>query len=147
MRTNESGISIVKEFEGLRLEAYKDVAGIITIGWGHTGDVKMGDKITKHQAEAILDVDLDKFERAVGAMVRIANENEFSALVSLAFNIGENALRHSHLLQFFNAGQITDASNEFLHWRLSAGKVQSGLVRRRAAERALFLKPVEHVPS
>lgn len=139
MRINAAGLEILKKFEGLRLDAYRDVAGVWTIGWGHTGDVKPGMRVTKHQAGAILDVDLDKFERGVGDLVHVANENQFSALVSLAFNIGLGALGKSTLLKRFNNGEHYAAGNEFLKWRLSAGKVQPGLVKRRVAERALFL--------
>lgn len=141
MITNAAGRALIKSFESLRLAAYLCPAGVPTIGWGHTGDVKMGTSITEHQAEAILSVDLDRFERAVTALAPQANENEFAALVSFAFNCGTNALAVSSLLRYFNQGSKLAAAQEFGVWVHGGGKVLPGLARRREAERALFLTP------
>jgi len=138
VRINAAGRELIKRFEALRLEAYLCPAGVWTIGWGHTGDVKPGQRITEHQAEAILDVDLDRFERRVAKVCPRATENQFSACVSLAFNIGEMAFQGSTLARKLNAGDVAAASSEFPKWNKSGGKVLPGLIRRRAAERALF---------
>lgn len=140
-RTNEAGRALIKRFEGLRLDAYLCPAGVWTIGYGHTGDVRSGDRITEHQADAILDVDLDRFERAVGELTDglELNENQFSALVSFAFNLGEAALTRSTLLRHLRAGDLERAADEFRKWVYAGGQVLPGLVKRRAAERELFL--------
>ncbi len=144
---NSAGLELIKSFESLRLEAYHGAAdrpGLFTIGWGHCGDVKPGDRITEHQAEAILSVDLDKFERGVADLTKgiTLSDNEFSALVSLSFNIGLGNLASSSLLKYLKAGKPrSEVAAEFLKWRMAGGKVFPGLVRRRAAERSLFLKP------
>lgn len=140
MIVGDRGRQIIEEFEGLRLEAYRCPAGVLTIGYGHTGDVKEGQRITKHQAEVILEYDLTKFEQAVTRLAPKANPNQFSACVSLAFNIGIEAFAKSTLLNELNAGRMQNAASEFLRWRTSAGKVLPGLVKRRAAERMLFLE-------
>jgi lysozyme len=142
-RTNAAGIALIKRFEGLRLEAYLCPAGVWTIGYGHTGNnVLPGSKITEHQANAILDVDLDKFERGVEALLPGVplTDNEFAALVSLSFNIGLSRFEKSTLREKLLLRDKPGAAAEFLKWRLAAGKVLPGLVKRRAAERALFLR-------
>jgi lysozyme len=143
VKLNPAGFDLIKQFEGLRLEAYRCPAGVWTIGYGHTGDVREGMKITEHQADPILDVDLDIFERGVKSMLTVPlNENQFSALVSLAFNIGLGAFRDSTLLKRVNAGLPNAAAKEFSRWVHAKGKVLPGLVSRREAEAKLFLKPV-----
>jgi lysozyme len=136
---NDAGRAIVMAHESLRLEAYTCPAGKWTIGYGHTGDVKPGDRITAHQAEAVLDVDLMRFEMAVEQLAPGANANQFSALVSFAFNVGIEALEESALLKKFNAGAPLAAAAEFAKWVHAGGQVLPGLVKRRAAEAALFL--------
>ena len=141
-KINCAGLAIIKKYEGLKLKAYKCPAGIWTIGWGHTGDVKASDVITTHQAEAILDADLDKFECGVEMLCPRSNANQFSALVSFAFNVGIDALKKSTLLKLFLAGGPLAAAAQFAKWNKGGGKVLPGLVKRRAAERALFLSPI-----
>lgn len=136
---NDAGRAIVTAHEGLRLDAYLCPAGVWTIGYGHTGDVKEGDQITEHQAEAILEVDLHRFEQAVERLAPRANANQFSALVSFAFNVGVAAFEKSTLLRLFNLGQHVAAAAQFDVWVKAKGKVLPGLVKRRAAEKALFL--------
>lgn len=140
MNVNAAGLKIIKDSERLELNAYLCPAGVPTIGYGHTGDVQLGTTITEHQADAILGVDLDRFERGVAALTVPANPNanQFSALVSLAFNIGVENLRKSTLLAKFNAGDAAGASGEFAKWCHAAGRVLPGLVKRRAAEAELF---------
>lgn len=134
---------LIKSFEGLELEAYLCPADIWTIGYGHTGNVKEGDSITKAEAEALLDKDLQTFRNGVKRLVKVPlNENQFGALVSFAYNLGLGSLQSSTLLKMLNAGDYTGAADQFLRWNKSGGKVLTGLVRRREAERAVFLTPV-----
>jgi len=142
---NEDGIIIVKSFEGLRLQAYQDSVGIWTIGYGHTSmagppDVNPGMVITEAQADQILRRDLDLFEAGVTRGIAIAtNSDQFSAMVSFAFNVGLSAFRDSTLLRKHNAGDFAGAANEFLRWVYAGGQFLPGLERRRKAERALYL--------
>ena len=138
--TSQKGINLIKEFESCRLKAYQDSAGVGTIGYGHTGGVSSGMTISQAQAEAYLKSDLARFEKAVNNCVTVAlTQNMFDALVSFSFNVGDGALKNSTLLRKLNSGDIGGAANEFDKWVYSGGKVVDGLVRRRAAEKALFL--------
>ena len=145
MRLNIAGLSLIKAFEGLELSAYKDPIGILTIGYGHTGPkVQPGMSISASDAEALLHNDVSRFEDAVASLVKVPiNENEFSALVSLAFNIGVERFKESTTLRRLNKGDRLGAA-EALEW-FNKGRINGrlttlpGLTRRRAAERALFL--------
>lgn len=140
MITSDKGIALIQDSEGLRLTAYKDSVGIATIGWGHTGDVKMGTTITRAEAERILREDLHDFERAVTRLVRVPiTQNQFDALVCFSFNVGAKALENSTLLKLLNAGNKAGAASQFANWNKAGGKVLPGLVTRRAAEAKLFL--------
>jgi lysozyme len=142
MEMNEAGIALLKEFEGCRLEAYQDQVGVWTIGYGDTGDwVVEGTSITQERAEELLQERLAKeFEPGVDhALTETPKANEFSAMVCLAYNIGCGAFRHSSVLRNFNAGDKEAAADSFLKWDTAGGKVNAGLLRRRKAERALFL--------
>jgi len=142
---NESGIELIKHFESLRLKAYQDSVGIWTIGWGHTGlthrdgTVYEGREITEDEAVALLKRDLKTFEEGVENCVDVEiNDNQFSALVSFAFNLGETNLRKSTLLKKLNGEQYFNAGKEFKKWSKAGGKRLEGLVRRRISERNLF---------
>ncbi len=144
-KINESGIELIKHFESLKLEAYQDSVGIWTIGWGHTGlthkdgTVHAGRKITEDEAIALLKQDLKTFEDAVENCVDVdINDNQFSALVSFAFNLGGTNLRKSTLLKKLKSEQYFNASKEFKKWSKAGGKRLGGLVRRRISERNLF---------
>lgn len=144
-RTNDAGVAIIKHFEALKLVAYVCPAGKWTIGWGHTGaEVHAGLIISEAKAEQLLRDDLDRFELAVAKLCPVATENEFSALVSFAFNLGENALRTSTLRRMHNESDEAGAALQFARWnKAHVGgklKVLAGLTRRRAAEAALYLK-------
>jgi GH24 family phage-related lysozyme (muramidase) len=144
---NAEGLALIKHFEGLRTTAYQDSVGVWTIGYGHTSmvgppPVYPGMTITAAQAEAILQQDLEVFERGVSQALTITTrENQFSAMVSFAFNVGLNAYRGSTLLRKHNAGDFAGAAAEFPRWVYAGGEVLPGLVRRREAERTLYLKP------
>ncbi len=142
MIVNDQGRNIIMLFEGCRLEAYKCPAGITTIGYGHTGDVEMGNRITQHQAEAILEFDLHRFEQGVSDLAPKANPNQFSAMVCLAFNVGLSAFKKSRLLARHLEGNHRVAALEFGKWIHGGGKILPGLVKRRAAEAALYLEGV-----
>lgn len=138
---NKEGLELIKSFEGLRLKSYRCSANVLTIGWGSTGPhVKEGMTITKDQAEELLRSDLRRFEDAVAAVAPKATDNQFSAMVSLAFNIGIGALQRSTVLRRHLAGDHAGAADAFGMWNKAAGKTLPGLVRRRAAEAALYRK-------
>ena len=148
MRTSASGRAAITRHESLRLTAYPDPATggePWTIGVGHTSraghpKVTKGMKITRAQADEILSRDLATFEAAVSKAVKVPlNQNEFDALVSLAFNIGAGAFAKSTLVKKLNAGDRAGAANAFLSWNKAAGKVMKGLTKRREDERRLFL--------
>lgn len=144
MITKEA-VDLIKVFESCVLHAYLCPAGVWTIGYGHTGpDVKKGMIITQADAERILDSDLKIFSSMVTPIIKVPiNENQFSALVSFAFNAGVYALEKSTLLRMLNKGDISGAAAQFERWVYADGKVLPGLVRRRKAERALFEKEVD----
>lgn len=139
---NAAGLAVIKEYEGLRLIAYPDPAtngDPWTIGWGHTGqDVYKGLTITEAKAAQLLFKDLKRFEAAVAKLAPVATDNQFSAMVSLAFNVGEANFGKSTLLRKHNAGDYAGAKAEFARWNRAAGKVMAGLTRRRAAEAELY---------
>jgi lysozyme len=144
MRINEEGLKLLKKFEGCKLKTYRCVAGVLTIGYGHTGkDVTEGMVITKDEAEKLLRNDLEKFEKGVVDLLKVTvTSNQFSALVSFAYNIGLNALSGSTLMKKLNAGDIMGAANQFERWNKAGGKEVQGLTNRRLAERDLFLTAV-----
>lgn len=145
MKINARGLALVKHFESLYLNAYQDPVGIWTIGWGHTGikhndgTVKRGRVITQAEAIQLLEHDMAYFEEAVSRLVKVdLNEDQFSALVSFAFNVGATNLSRSTLLKKLNARDTWGAACEFIAWKYAGGKVLSGLLRRRRSERNLF---------
>jgi lysozyme len=138
---NDAGVALVREFEGCRLDAYRCPAGIPTIGYGATGpDIRMGMKWTQEQADERLAEDLARFAEGVERLVLVdLTDNQFAALVSFAYNVGLGALAGSTLLRKLNAGDYEGAADQFPRWNKGGGRVLPGLVRRRAAERDLFL--------
>lgn len=143
MKINVAGLALIKTFEGLRLDAYRCPAGIPTVGYGHTGsDVRIPMTITPGEAERLLLRDLARFEAVVAANAEDASENQFSAMVCLAFNIGPGRFLGSSVLRRHNAGNHAGAADAFLMWNKAGRKVLAGLIRRREAERALYLGEV-----
>lgn len=141
MKINEKGKALVRRFEGLRLEAYRCPAGVLTIGYGSTGPhVKTGMVITPGEADRLLDNDLKRFEIGVEAMLCGAptTEDEFSACVSLAFNIGLGNFATSTLLKRHKLGNKVGAANSFLSWVFANKQKLKGLVARREAEKELY---------
>lgn len=139
MKTSQRGIDLIKQFEGVRLTAYKCPAGVYTIGYGHTRGVKRGMKITEEEASAYLTADLRNSEKVVERYDSIYhwNQNEYDALVSFTFNCGATNLRS--LLRNGGRNRSQIAATLPLY-RKAGGKVLKGLERRRAAEKALFLE-------
>lgn len=150
---NDRGLQKLKQWEGLRLEAYADIAGVLTIGYGHTSSagapsVHKGLVITEAQADDILRDDLKKHEARVVRLVTVPlTDNQFAALVSFDFNTG--ALHKSTLLKKLNAGNYNAVPTELLRWVKTTDphtkkKVTSkGLVNRRSAEAGLWAKGEE----
>jgi lysozyme len=143
----DKGASLVKRFEGLRLTAYQDVAGLWTVGYGHL--VRPGERfhpygpvktITEEEASALLAADMTAARNAIASAVRVElTGSERAALESLAFNIGSGAFANSTLVKKLNAGDREGAADQFLVWNRAGGQVVQGLVNRRAAERTEFL--------
>lgn len=139
-KVNSKGLRLLKSFEGLRLEAYQDAVGVWTIGYGTTSGVQPGMVITEAQAEAFLRRDLNRFEQAVTDLVKVPlTDDQFSALVSFTYNVGEGALSTSTLLRLLNQRDYQGAADQLLRWDKAGGQSLAGLTRRRKAERALFL--------
>lgn len=141
MNTSPAGAEIIKKAEGLKLKPYLCPAGVLTVGYGHTGNVK--GTITEAEAEALLKADLLKFEEAVLKHVRVPlKQHQFDALVSFVYNVGTGAFANSTLVKLLNQGKYKEAADQFPRWNKSNGKVLPGLVTRRAKERELFLNNV-----
>lgn len=145
---NKATVDLVKEFEGLRLKAYKDAVGVWTIGYGTTAAAglgitpKAGMVISTTEAEDLLRKGLEKFAASIRPNITAPiNDNEFGAFLSLAYNIGPGAFAKSSALKKFNAGNKAGAANAIRLWNKAGGRVMKGLERRRAAEAALFLTP------
>lgn len=139
MKTSQDGVDLIKHFEGCRLEAYLCPSNVWTIGYGHTKGVKEGDVIDQEAAEAYLIEDLEEFERHVLRLVEIPlAQNQFDALVSWTFNLGPGNLKASTLLNRINYGPLSDVPFQIQRWTRSNGTVLAGLVKRRAAEAALW---------
>jgi len=142
---SSSGELLIKDFEKLKLIAYKPHADDVwTIGWGTTRGVNEGMKIDIIQAQKMFDDDISVFSKVVTDYVKVElNQNQFDALVSLVYNIGETQFRKSTLLKFLNQGKYDKVPAEFERWKFSAGKIWKGLIIRRAREANLFKKSTE----
>lgn len=140
------GLNLIVDFEDLKLKAYDDGTGVWTIGFGTTVypnkvRVKKGDRCTVEQAKSFFQHDLRRFQTAVNEAVTVPmSQNQFDALVSLAYNIGVHAFKCSTLVKYLNSLNYSAAADQFLVWNRAGGKILKGLVRRREAERALFLQ-------
>jgi len=148
MKTGQNGINLIKHYEGCELKAYQKIINGVkdscTVGFGHCGYVnheliKVGQIITQAKANELLVADLYSFEQAVfKALKVIVTQNQFDAMVSLAFNIGIGAFLKSSVLKFTNEKNINEASKAFLMWTKVNGKVCLGLAKRRASESVLY---------
>ena len=145
MQVSANGIALTKSMEGCRLTAYPDPATGAepwTIAYGHTGpEVHAGMTCTQAQADTWLEIDLARAGQAVNGLVHVElTQNQFDALCDFVFNVGAGNFRSSTLLRLLNQGDLSAAAEQFGKWIFAAGKIMPGLVRRRAAEKALFLK-------
>lgn len=142
MRTSSKGVSLIKQFEGCRLKAYKCPAGVWTIGYGHTDGVNKGDTITQQTADDYLRDDLAKYENAVLKYDSIYhfNQNQFDALVSFTYNCGAGNLKN---LTQSGKRTIAQIGEKLLLYNKAGGVVLLGLHRRRAAEKELFDTPIK----
>ena len=139
MSLSSGGLDLIKSHEGLRTSAYQDPVGVWTIGYGHTGTAKPGQKISEAQAEQLLRKDVGWAEDAVRKNVKVPlTQGQFDSLVSFTFNLGAGALGKSTLLQKLNAGDYAGAQAEFGKYVHAGGRVLPGLVRRRNEEAQMF---------
>jgi len=144
MTYSPAAINLIKQFESLRLNAYLCPAGVWTIGWGHTEGVSEGLRITEELAEEFLHRDVSQVDRGLATVIHAPlTQGQHDALVSLCFNLCGGAQRlpslAPRLVAKLNEGDYAAAANEFLDIDRANGQVLPGLVRRRAAERALFV--------
>jgi len=141
MTTTEILLEKLMEMEGCRLEAYQDAAGVPTIGYGHTKNVRMGDRITQYWAKEMLREDIEEAEWLVKELGVAKTEGQLDALVSFVFNLGIGRLKSSTLLKVIRSGgtkrQITQ---EFKRWVYADGKLLPGLVKRREWEAKRFFE-------
>lgn len=137
---SEKGLALTKSFEGLRLEAYRDCAGVWTVGYGHTGSgVVEGMTVDDAEAERLLLADLEDAVRCVNLRVTAEiSQRQFDAMVDFCFNAGRGNFLQSTLLRKVNAGDFTGAAAQFGLWVHAGGEVVAGLARRRKAEAELF---------
>ena len=139
MKISQEGLSLIKKFEGCRLEAYYCSGGVLTIGYGHTGGVKESDTITQEEAEKLLRADVFKFEEYVEDNVMVElDQGQFDALVAWTFNLGPGNLRESTMLKKLNESDYASVPSEMKRWNKAGGKTLDGLIRRRNAEALLF---------
>jgi len=139
MKTTQEGLSLIKKFEGCRLESYLCSANVLTIGYGHTAGVKDGDTITKKEAEDLLAEDIEEFEDYVNNLVEVElKPYEFDALIAWTFNLGPTNLKESTMLKVLNEGKYNEVPAQIRRWNKAAGQTLDGLIRRREAESLLF---------
>lgn len=140
MKTSQKGLQLIKQHEGCRLTAYKCPAGILTIGYGHTGtDVVAGMVITAVQAEELLKKDIQWAETAVNQEGLNITQNQFDALVSFTYNVGARNFKNSTLLKMIKVNPLSiNIRTEFARWNKAKGSTLPGLVTRRKAEVELY---------
>lgn len=140
MKISKVGVSLIKHWEGFRADSYLCPAGVWTIGYGHTGKVNAGMKVSPEEAEKLLIHDLRWAEKTVRNFVKVdLTQNQYDALVSFVFNVGSHAFRTSTMLRLLNEGKsVTEICEQFGRWVLAGGDVLRGLVNRREMEENLF---------
>lgn len=140
MNYSGSGQGMTARFEGCRLKAYLDSAGVPTLGYGHIEGIKMGDECSQAQADAWLEADIMRVVAQLNRDLKVrVDQGEFDALVDFAFNLGLHALEHSTLWAKLSAGDIAGAAAEFPRWDHAGGVEVAGLLTRRLAEQKEFL--------
>lgn len=147
MILSAKGLRLIKNYEGLRLFAYLDAVGYLTVGYGHlvkpSDKIKLAQKITQADADRLLIADTADAQNAVRNLVKVPlNQNQFDALTSLVFNIGTGNFRKSTVLKMLNQKKYDSAADSFLRHVFAKGIKLKGLVRRRNEERNLFLSTI-----
>ena len=141
MKTTERLLNQLMVMEGLRLEAYEDAAGVPTIGYGHTKDVRMGDRISEYWAKELLRNDIDEAEQQAKELGVARTEGQLDALTSFVFNLGIGRLKESTLLRVIReGGSKQQIRKEFKRWVYAGGKKLPGLVTRREWEAKRFFE-------
>ena len=141
MKTTERLLTQLMVMEGLRLEAYEDAAGVPTIGYGHTKDVRMGDRISEYWAKELLRDDIEVAEQQVKELGVARTEGQLDALTSFVFNLGIGRLKESTLLRVIReGGSKQQIRKEFKRWVYGGGKKLPGLVTRREWEAKRFFE-------
>ncbi len=130
---------LIPAYEGVRYEPYKDVAGVLTVCYGHTGsDIQLGKLYSDAECNALLHDDLTKVRRAVDPMIKVPiDDNTRVAIYSFVYNVGPGAFSRSTMLRKLNAGDIAGACDEMKRWTYAGGKQWQGLINRRETERAI----------
>ena len=141
MKASRLLLGKLMEFEGLKLSAYRDAAGVVTIGYGHTWNVRMGDQISKYWARELLERDVAKVEEQIDTLGLVLTQGQTDALVSLVFNIGFDKFKSSTLLKLIrNGGSVNQICKEFQRWVYAGGQRLRGLEVRRAWESKRFFE-------
>jgi|WetSurMetagenome_2_1015567.scaffolds.fasta_scaffold370175_2 lysozyme len=141
MIASENCINLIKRFEGFTSKAYKCPAGKLTIGYGETENVINGQVVTEEMADKKLRDRVNELSKKISSILEVSlNQNQFDAIVSLAFNIGLTAFACSTLFYHLNLGEFDVAARQFSMWDKIKGKICEGLVNRRNAEKELFLR-------
>jgi lysozyme len=141
MKASRLLLGKLMEFEGLKLSAYRDAAGVVTIGYGHTWNVRMGDQISKYWARELLERDVAKVEEQIDTLGLVLTQGQTDALVSLVFNIGCDKFKSSTLLKLVrNGGSVNQICKEFQRWVYGGGRRLRGLEVRRAWESKRFFE-------
>ena len=139
MEISQEGLSLIKKFEGCKLQSYKCAAGVWTIGYGSTNGIEEGMEISQERADMLLLEDVEVFEKAVNELVEVPLEqNQFDSLISWTFNLGPTNLKNSTLLKVLNNKNYDEVPTQIKRWNKAGGKVLQGLIRRREAEALLF---------
>lgn len=141
-----NAIDLIKKYEGFRPQSYQDSVGVWTIGYGTTiinnQPVKQGMTITQDKALQLVQQEVNKLWSQIESILKVKiNDNQMNALVDFAYNLGFNALKNSTLMRLINESKFDKAANEFPRWVYAGGKVLPGLVKRREAEKQLFIEP------
>lgn len=142
MHASEEILKIIEDFEGVKLQSYVDLAGVWTIGAGLTGpDIGPGMQITRAEADEMFKDRIEReFEPGLNRAIGRAktSQNQFDAMLSLAYNIGMGAFLRSHLLTYHRQGEVGMAADQFRNWCHVKGRVVQGLVRRRGIEETIY---------
>lgn len=142
MKASPYAYLIIRQFEGLRLTAYRCPSGTLTIGYGHTSNVREGQTITQTQAEHLLQEDVNQVEAYLNSANLKLTQSQFDALTSLIFNIGPSAFQSSTLFNIIRLDPTSpEIATQFRRWIYSRGQILSGLQRRREAEIELYCQP------